>query len=114
MTSLREFVRRWVTGRPGLQPTRAAPGPGGPGAELQPAFSYRLYWTKVARDWSPERRIHVLEAVRARVRAADFEANAYERRFAVPGLDEQAHSGLSLLALIEVLVALETHAGAGG
>ncbi|MCD4684819.1 MAG: hypothetical protein K8S97_02650 [Anaerolineae bacterium] len=39
--------------------------------------------------------------------APAFEANALERRYRVEGLDDSAHSGASLLMLLEVLRALD-------
>ncbi len=72
-------------------------------------FSYTIYWTKLARQWDPARRAAVREAVRLVLAQPGFEANAYERRYSVPGLDAegQAHSGASLVALKKVLAALE-------
>ena len=37
----------------------------------------------------------------------DFELTAYERRYSIAGLDEQAHAGQSLFALQKVLDGLE-------
>ncbi len=68
---------------------------------------YRLYWTKIALPWDGARRVEMAARVRAVVDAAEFEDNALERRFAIEGLDEQAHSGASLLALLDVLRALD-------
>jgi hypothetical protein len=71
-------------------------------------FSYTIYWTKLARHWDPARRAAVRESVRLVLAQPGFEANAYERRYSVPGLDAegQAHSGASLTALEKVLAAL--------
>jgi hypothetical protein len=46
-------------------------------------MGYRLYWTKMALGWDAERRYRVYD------------------------LDEQAHSGASILALADVLHALD-------
>lgn len=70
-------------------------------------FSYTVYWTKQARQWPPERRAKILAAVQAIVRQPDFLLNAYARRYAVPGLDEQTHAGASLAALEKVLTAFQ-------
>ncbi len=70
-------------------------------------FSYTVYWTKQVREWGAARRAAVQEALRPVLRRPGFEANAYERRYTVPGLDDLAHSGASLLALKKVLAAFE-------
>ena len=69
-------------------------------------FSYTIYWTKHARTWSPERRAAVQAELSQVLAQPDFEKNAYERRYFVPGLDESKHSGESLVALQKVLKAL--------
>ena len=73
-------------------------------------FSYTIYWMKLARQWDAARRAAVRDAVRQVLAQPGFEANAYERRYSVPGLDAdgQAHSGASLVALKKVLAALES------
>jgi hypothetical protein len=43
------------------------------------------------------------------IEAPGYRKNLIERRYRVTGLDEQAHSGASLMALLEVLEALETY-----
>ena len=68
---------------------------------------YRLFWIKQALTWDAGRRATIAQAVAVVVAAPEFEANALERRFEVAGLDEQAHSGASVLALVEVLRALD-------
>lgn len=70
-------------------------------------FSYTVFWTKQARQWTPERRTEILAAVQAIVRQPDFLLNAYARHYAVPGLDEQTHAGASLTALEKVLTAFQ-------
>jgi hypothetical protein len=70
-------------------------------------MGYRLFWTKTALAWAATRRIEMAACLAAVIAAPDFEANALERRYAVEGLDDQAHSGASLLALAEVLRALD-------
>ena len=69
--------------------------------------SYRLFWTKIALEWEEGRRGIMAQRVQVAASAPDFENNLLERRFRVDGLDDQAHSGASLLALLEVLRALD-------
>ena len=94
MKDLRHFFSRVF--RPG-------PAPNPPRVE----FSYTIYWTKQARGWDAARRAAITEALLLVLAQPDFEANAYARRFSVPGLDTQAHAGASLLALKKVLEAFE-------
>lgn len=70
---------------------------------------YRLFWTKQALTWDTAQRAQIAERVAAVTSAPDFEANALERRYRVDGLDESAHSGASLLMLLEVLRALDAY-----
>ena len=73
-------------------------------------YVYRISWTKLAREWEAARRTQVAEAVRLVMARPDFEKNPIERRFEVPELDDGlAHSGASLLALADVLRALDAH-----
>jgi hypothetical protein len=93
MTSIRERVRRWL----------------GRGRTEQPAassFSYRVFWTREARQWPPERRADVRVALGRVVHSEGFVETEFERRYRVDGLDGQAHSGASLVALETVLDAL--------
>lgn len=78
-------------------------------------FSYTVFWTKHALTWTPDQRRAVLAATEAVIAQPDFEANAYARRFEVPGLNhvltnnqQTAHAGASLLALRHVLNSLLT------
>jgi len=96
MTTVREALRR-LFGR--SEPTEAA------GLD-RAAYSYRVYWTKQARAWDAARRRSVLEAVRRVTTAETFEPNSFERRYRAEGLAGE-HSGASLLALIQVLEALD-------
>ena len=56
---------------------------------------------------APDRRAEIIEVLRAIqgpvLAQPGFEANDYERRYRVSGLDDQAHAGASLLALDKVL-----------
>lgn len=70
-------------------------------------FSYTIYWTKQARQWDTARRTTIHAVLLQTLSQPGFEANAYARRYTVPGLDEQAHSGASLIALKKVLAAFD-------
>lgn len=83
--------------------------PGTPMTEARIDFGFRIYWTKMATQWDMVRLREVRKQVLTVTQQPDFEKNLIERRFRVEGLDVQAHSGASLLALIEVLNALETY-----
>lgn len=93
MTSVRQAVRRRFLG------ARADPS-------VDTCLSYRFYWVGQVRTWGPERRGAVAEAVQALVESPSFIANEFQRRYTVPGLDDQAHSGLSLQQLHQVLQAM--------
>ena len=73
-----------------------------------PAYSYRVGWLKEARTWDSVRRSAVADGLRAVLGAPDFSPNESRRRYRLPALDESLHAGASLVALQEVLVALET------
>lgn len=109
---LRPLRNFWVNLRRRLRqaPASAAPAPlsiptpaprplGPPRVD----FSYTIYWTKQARSWDAARRAAVAAALPAVLAQPSFEANDYERRYRVSGLDDQAHAGASLLALDKVL-----------
>ncbi len=89
--------------------TRPAPKPPEPLSAGKIDAGYRLYWTKTALTWDDDRRAQIAERVAAAVADPDFEDNMLERRFTVEGLDDSAHSGASLLALVEVLRALDAY-----
>ncbi|MFP4321994.1 MAG: hypothetical protein ACLFTK_06030 [Anaerolineales bacterium] len=74
------------------------------------AFSFRVYWTKLARTWSAEERIHARDQALVLVQAPGFQDNLIEKRhyLALPGVPETHHSGTSLRALLDVLDALDT------
>lgn len=98
---------RWPFGQkrpPASAPT--APAPDSPRSE----YSYRVFWTKMAREWDGTRRRAIASAVAAVVARPEFEPNAYERRYTVAGLDDEAHAGESLIALQKVLSALDPEA----
>lgn len=66
-------------------------------------FSYTVYWTKQVRQWDQARRTALHAALLAVMAQTGFEANTYARRYYVPGLDDLAHAGASLVALKKVL-----------
>jgi hypothetical protein len=103
MKSLRDFLNHWRANAQARTAPAAPPASNAPRVE----FSYTVYWTKHARRWDALRRAQVREALLRALAQPGFEANAYERRYHVPGLDEQSHSGASLIALKKVLAAFD-------
>ena len=92
MTSLREAVRRL------LSRTREAAPP-------DPAYSYTIYWTKMALGWDDAQRTSALLAAEHLIGKSAFTPTAYERRYQDPRIDDSKHSGESILALEKVLKA---------
>ena len=74
-------------------------------------FSYTVFWMRQARQWDDGRRASVRASLTAVLAREDFLNNAFARIHSVPGLDNQAHAGASLLALQKVLDALDAHEG---
>jgi len=72
-------------------------------------YAYRVFWTKQARQWTVDRRQSVLAAANAVAASVAFEPNPFERRYGVAGVDG-AHSGASVMALIQVLEAFDAGA----
>ena len=72
-------------------------------------FSFRIYWTKISfeQQWDLDRVRTLKPNVRTVTQQPDFQKNLIDRRYVVEELDDLAHSGASLLALLEVLDALE-------
>jgi predicted PurR-regulated permease PerM len=103
---LRELLRRLFAALPGGRRSEKATAPGKPDAP-RVDFSYTVYWTKHVPEWDAARRAAVREALQQVLSQPGFEPNAYERRYTVPGLDDLAHSGASLVALKKVLAAFE-------
>ncbi len=68
-------------------------------------FSYTIFWTRQARGWDAARRAAIRAALQPVLAQPDFVNNAFARKYTVPGLDDQAHAGASLLALDKVLAA---------
>ena len=106
---LRNFWRnfKWLLRgrRPGGPLPRPKPRRAPPGAP-RVEFSYTIFWTKQARQWEAARRQAVAAALEAVLAQPGFEANDYQRRYRVAGLDDQGHAGASLLALKKVLEAM--------
>lgn len=75
-------------------------------------FAYTVFWTKMVRQWTPERRAEMLTRLETLLKSPEFVNNAFSRKFEVAGLEdaslgETAHSGASLLALRKVLEAFQ-------
>lgn len=70
-----------------------------------PEYVYQIYWVNATREWSAARRQSVRDAVAQVVAGPDFVANPTERRYEVGevGALDGRYSGLSLVALVEVL-----------
>ena len=96
----------WPLKKGGRPKVAARPSP--PDNLPRAEYSYRIYWTKLAREWDADRKRAVTQAVAVVIAQRDFEPNDYERRYGVGGLDDEAHSGQSLVALQRVLAAIET------
>jgi hypothetical protein len=86
---------------------RRRPAGTSPGA-ADPSYAYRIGWLKEARVWDERRRAAVAEGLHTVLGASAFSPNEYRRLYRVPALDESLHAGASLLALHQVLLALET------
>jgi len=87
--------------------TQPARRPAEPLTEQRIDFAYTIFWTKMVRTWEADKRKAIRARVEAMIAAPDFINNAFERRYAIEGLDETAHAGASLLALKKVLEAFE-------
>lgn len=92
MTSIRQSIRRLLGGQVDSNDD-----------PIRPYYSYRIYWTKLVRDWSNEKRQNIAEKLEQVVSTDEFEPNPLERRYSVEGLSANKHAGASLLALQEVL-----------
>ncbi len=71
-------------------------------------FSYTVFWTRQVRGWDAARRAAVRAALHPVLTGQEFVNNAFSRQYTVPGLDDQAHAGASLLALEKVLAAFDS------
>lgn len=88
--------RAWIAGR-----RRPPSGP-------DPSFAYRVGWLNEARTWDAARRAAVSAGLRAIVEDPSFTPNENRRRYRVPELDSRLHAGASLLALQQILQAIES------
>jgi hypothetical protein len=95
VTSLRENLRRRFGRGADPQVQRAA-------------FAYVVYWTKTVGGWTPERRAATLRAVLDLAARQDFVPTTYQRRYRLAEVDASAHAGASLIALRQVLEAMES------
>ena len=99
MTSIREVIQRLIIRQRE--------------AEEDAVFSYVGYWTDLASQWSVERRQMVRLAVERIVERSDFKPNEFTHLYHIPEIDEVAHSGSSLLALLRVLESYDEGENAG-
>jgi predicted PurR-regulated permease PerM len=99
------WLRKRFSGLWARRPARSAPSAPASAGPPRVEFSYTIYWTKQVRQWDTARRAAVQAALLDVLAQPGFEDNAYERRYAVPGLDAEEHAGASLLALGKVLAA---------
>ena len=70
-------------------------------------FAHTVSWMTLAREWSLAERMRIRAAVERVVRSPDFTLTQYQRRYAIPELDEREYAGESLIALLKVLDSLE-------
>lgn len=70
-------------------------------------YAYTLYWARQMQDWETDRKAEIASSVEAVVSEPHFRPNEFYRVYSVPGLDDSAHSGASLVALMKVLAAYE-------
>jgi len=94
MTSVRESLRRLI------QSVQAP-------VENRSEFAYKINWTSVVRGWDKESQGKMSGILKEVVEGIDSEDNQLERRYHIPELDADLHSGLSLRVLREVLEAFE-------
>lgn len=71
-----------------------------------PAYSYRIYWTKRALDWTVQERRLIKAAASEVIGSEEFRANPYRRIYTLKPVDGLKHSGESVLALHDVLEGL--------
>jgi len=70
-------------------------------------YAYTLYWARLVQGWGAERRAQIALSVEAVISSRGFRPNEFYRTYSVPGLDEIAHAGASLLALQQILAAYD-------
>jgi hypothetical protein len=90
MTSIRESIRRLLERSERLDAERSD-------------FAYRVFWTSEVRKWDQAKMAEVRISVDEFVGREDFDENEVMRRYHLPEVDSELHSGVSLGALLEVL-----------
>jgi hypothetical protein len=70
------------------------------------SYSYRVFWTRQARTWNADQRRTIRERLNTLMPDAEFETNDFERVYHIEGVDGE-HAGASVLALAQVLEALD-------
>ncbi len=70
-------------------------------------YAYTLYWAGCVQHWDPEQRQKVASSLKAVVSSPGFRPNEFYRVYSVPGLDDSAHAGASLIALASILAAFD-------
>jgi hypothetical protein len=99
MTSIREVIQRLL-----FRQGETEEGAG---------FSYTGYWTDLVSEWSVERKHIVRLAVERIVERSDFKPNEFRHLYHIPEIDDVAHAGSSLLALLRVIKAYDEGVNAG-
>jgi hypothetical protein len=94
MTSIKESLRRLVSGAQ-------------PKDDLESNFAYRVFWTSEVRKWEPGRIEKVRNTLQGIFSEGEFDENEVGRKYHLPGVDAQLHSGVSLRELMKVLEAFE-------
>jgi hypothetical protein len=74
-------------------------------------YSYRVFWAKTARSWPSDRQAAARSAIRALQSQGDFVPSLFTRAYRLDAVDASPHSGASLLALQQVLEALQDSDG---
>jgi hypothetical protein len=95
MTSIREVINRLMD--------RGKPEPDLP----DPAFDYRVYWTKQAMGWSPEQRERIHAQVSSLMNQPEFSVGETQRIYRLQALDDSSFAGASIVELDAVLRALQ-------
>ena len=90
MTSIKEAILRLIERSERLESVRSE-------------FAYKTYWTDVIRNWDEEKRQIVRSALGVFVEHDEFEENEVIRRYSVPEVGAERHSGVSLRVLLGVL-----------
>jgi hypothetical protein len=81
--------------------------------EKKTGFSYTAYWTDLVSGWSEERRNSARLAVERIVEQPDFKPNEYRHLYHLSEVDDVAHVGSSLLALLRVIKTYDEGENAG-